>query len=39
MYDGKDLKIGAISLPKLLEMSLVGHLQAETIGRPGLSSL
>ena len=36
----KDLQtIGAMILSKLLEMSLVGQLQAEMIGQPGLLSL
>ena len=39
MFEGKDLTIGAIILSKQLEISSVGQLQAETIGRPGLLGL
>ena len=39
MWDGKDLTKGTIILSKQLEISSVGQLQAETMGRPGLFGL
>ena len=39
IYEGSDLTMGFMTLPKWLEISSVGQLHAETIGRPGLLAL
>ena len=39
IYEGSDLTMGVMTLSKQLEISSVGQLHAETIGRPGLLGL
>ena len=39
IYEGSDLTMGVMTLSRYLEISSVGQLHAETIGRPGLLGL
>ena len=39
IYEGSDLTMGVMTLSRQLEISSVGQLHAETIGRPELLAL